>query len=46
VSNKYGLAVTRNSQGTSVMVSMDLGELYRDKLNQLNTWMGSSLSSK
>jgi hypothetical protein len=46
VSNKYGLAVTRNSQGTSVMVSMEVGELYRDKLNQVNTWMGSSLSSK
>lgn len=34
--NKYGLAVTRNSDGTSVMVSMDLGELLRDRLNQWN----------
>lgn len=46
VSNKYGLAVTRNGGGTSIMISMDLGELYRDKLNQVNESLRSSLSSK
>lgn len=34
--NKYGLAVTRNSMGTSLMLSVDLGELIRDQLNQWN----------
>jgi hypothetical protein len=36
VSNKYGVAATRNSEGTSLMVSVDVGELLRDQLNQLN----------
>lgn len=36
VANKYGLAVTRNSEGTSLMVSVDVGELFRDQLNQWN----------
>jgi hypothetical protein len=36
VANKYGLAATRNSEGTSLMVSIDVGELFRDQLNQLN----------
>ena len=46
VSNKYGLAVTRNSDGTSLMVSVDVGELFRDQLNQLNQALRAGLPSK
>jgi hypothetical protein len=34
--NKYGLAATRNSEGTSLMISVDVGELFRDQLNRIN----------
>jgi hypothetical protein len=33
--NKYGLAVTRNDSGSSIMLSVDLSELFRDKLNEI-----------
>jgi hypothetical protein len=35
VQNKYGLAVTRNGDGTSLMGSVDLAELFRDKMNEI-----------
>lgn len=46
VANKYGLAATRNSEGTSLMVSVDVGELFRDRLNQLNQALRAGLPSK
>jgi len=46
VQNKYGLAMTRNGEGTSVMVSVDVGELFRDQLNQLNQSLRAGLPSK
>ena len=46
VANKYGLAVTRNTEGTSVMVSIDVGELFRDQLNQFNQALRGGLPSK
>jgi hypothetical protein len=46
VSSKYGIAMTRNSEGTSIMVSADLSELFRDKLNALNDKLPVDLSRK
>jgi hypothetical protein len=46
VSNKYGVAVTRNDSGTSIMVSVDVGELYRGKMNELNEWLRPSAEAK
>lgn len=45
-SNKYGLAVTRNGDGTSIMLSLELADLFRDKLNQLNDAVDKARSSK
>jgi len=46
VANKYGLAATRNSEGTSLMVSVDVGELFRDQLNQLNQTLRGGLPAR
>lgn len=46
VENKYGVAVTRNDEGTGIMVSVDVGELFRDQLNQLNQTLRSGLPSR